>query len=60
MQPVVLDTDVASRLDKGKLDGPLAARLIGRRPLITFVTYAELTMRISNPPLGSAQSPGVG
>jgi predicted nucleic acid-binding protein len=43
MQPVVLDTDVASRLHLGKLTGPLAARLIGRRPLITFVTYGELT-----------------
>jgi hypothetical protein len=39
MQPVILDTDVASLSHKGKL----AARLIGRRPLITFVTLAELT-----------------
>jgi hypothetical protein len=43
MQPVVLDTDVASRLHLGRLTGPLAARLIGRRPLISFVTYGELT-----------------
>lgn len=43
MQPVILDTDVASLSHKGKLAGPLAARLIGRRPLITFVTLAELT-----------------
>src|SRR4051794_34838742 len=43
MQPVVLDTDVASLSHKGKLTGPLATRLIGRRPLITFVTYGELT-----------------
>lgn len=43
MQPVVLDTDVASRSHLGKLTGPLATRLIGRRPVITFVTYGELT-----------------
>ena len=43
MQPVVLDTDVASLIHKGKLPGPLAARLVGRRPLITFVTFGELT-----------------
>lgn len=43
MQPVVLDTDVASLIHKGKLAGPLATRLIGRRPLITFVTHGELT-----------------
>lgn len=42
MQPVILDTDVASLSHKGKLGGPLATRLIGRRPLITFVTYGEL------------------
>ena len=43
LQPVILDTDVASRLHKGTLTEPLGARLIGRRPLITFVTYGELT-----------------
>ncbi|GAA3971362.1 hypothetical protein GCM10022384_22890 [Streptomyces marokkonensis] len=43
MQPVILDTDVASLLHKRKLSGPLATRLIGRKPLITFVTYGELT-----------------
>ena len=43
MQPVILDTDVASLSHKSKLTGPLAARLIGRRPLITFVTFGELT-----------------
>jgi predicted nucleic acid-binding protein len=37
-----LDTDVASLLHKGTLAGPLAARLIGREPLITFVTFGEL------------------
>ncbi len=42
-QPVVLDTDVASLSHKGRLTGPLSTRLIGRKPLITFVTYGELT-----------------
>ena len=43
MQPVILDTDVASRLHRRKLTGPLVTRLIGREPLITFVTLGELT-----------------
>ncbi len=43
MQPAVLDTDVASLLHRRKLTGPLATRLIGREPLITFVTFGELT-----------------
>lgn len=42
MHPAVLDTDVASLLHRRKLTGPLATRLIGREPLITFVTYGEL------------------
>jgi predicted nucleic acid-binding protein len=42
MQPVVLDTDVASLLHRRKLTGPVATRLIGREPLITFVTFGEL------------------
>lgn len=42
MQPVILDTDVTSLIHKGRLTGPLAVRLIGRKPLITFVTYGEL------------------
>jgi tetratricopeptide (TPR) repeat protein len=42
MQPVILDTDVASLLHRGKLTGPLATRLIGREPLITFITFGEL------------------
>jgi len=42
VQPVVLDTDVASLSHKRRLPGPLAARLIGRRPVITFVTFGEL------------------
>jgi len=43
MNPVILDTDVASHLHRRKLTGPVAARLVGREPLITFVTLAELT-----------------
>jgi predicted nucleic acid-binding protein len=42
VQPVILDTDVASLTHKRKLTGPLTTRLIGRRPLITFITYGEL------------------
>ena len=42
MQPVILDTDVASLLHRRRLTGPLATRLIGREPLITFVTFGEL------------------
>jgi hypothetical protein len=38
----VLDTDVASLLHRGTLAGPLATPLIGREPLITFVTFGEL------------------
>lgn len=43
MQPIILDTDVCSLLHKRRLADPLATRLIGRRPLITFVTSGELT-----------------
>jgi predicted nucleic acid-binding protein len=42
VHPVILDTDVASLLHRRKLTGPLATRLIGREPLITFITYGEL------------------
>lgn len=41
MQPIILDTDVTALLHTRKLTGPLAGRLIGRKPLITFVTYGE-------------------
>jgi predicted nucleic acid-binding protein len=43
MQPVILDTDVASLLPRRRLTGPLATRPIGREPLITFATFGELT-----------------
>jgi len=42
VQPVILGTDVASLLHRRKLTGPLATRLIGREPLITFITFGEL------------------
>jgi toxin FitB len=40
---VVLDTDVASASLRGRLDGPLRARLTGATWCITFVTLGELT-----------------
>ena len=42
LDPAVLDTDVASGLQKGTLTRPVATRLIGREVLITFVTFGEL------------------
>lgn len=42
MPYVVLDTDVASRLIKRQLSGPLAARLTGATLCVTFVTVGEL------------------
>lgn len=43
MAPIVLDTDVASLIMKGRLPSTLAARLIGTQAGITFVTLGELT-----------------
>ncbi|MGH3985071.1 MAG: type II toxin-antitoxin system VapC family toxin [Pseudonocardiaceae bacterium] len=43
VEPVVLDTDVASLSLKGKLPPDVSRLLAGRVPLITFVTLAELT-----------------
>jgi len=40
---VVYDTDVASRSFKGRVPAALATRLVGRQPLVTFVTVGELT-----------------
>ncbi|MFI5960525.1 type II toxin-antitoxin system VapC family toxin [Cryptosporangium sp. NPDC051539] len=42
MSYVVLDTDVASAILRGRLSGPLATRLTGHDLAITFVTVAEL------------------
>lgn len=38
----LLDTDIVSLSHKRRLGGSVATRLIGRRPLITFVTFGEL------------------
>lgn len=43
MEPIVLDTDVASKRFKGELPASMYSRLAGRQPLITFVTLAEMT-----------------
>lgn len=43
MSPIVLDTDVASRILRDQLAPSLAVKLIGRIPIITFVTLGELT-----------------
>jgi toxin FitB len=42
MRYVVLDTDVASRVIKRQLAGPLAAKLTGVGWCVTFVTVGEL------------------
>ena len=39
---VVLDTDVASKLLRDRMSGPLSARLLGRIWCVTFVTVGEL------------------
>ncbi|MFE3177897.1 type II toxin-antitoxin system VapC family toxin [Amycolatopsis sp. NPDC059090] len=41
--PVVLDTDVVSKILKRQLPAPLAAKLASQRVVITFVTLGELT-----------------
>ncbi|MEU7573064.1 type II toxin-antitoxin system VapC family toxin [Micromonospora sp. NPDC049240] len=43
MSTVVLDTDVASAILRGRVDERLRARLTGRTLVITFVTLGELT-----------------
>lgn len=42
MPVVVLDTDVASRLQKGQLDRAVAQSLVGTSVTLSFVTVAEL------------------
>jgi predicted nucleic acid-binding protein len=41
-EAVVLDTDVASRSFRERLPPRLATRLVGRQPILTFVTVGEL------------------
>lgn len=43
MEPVALDTDVASLIIKRKLPAEMARLVAGRTPVITFVTLGELT-----------------
>ena len=43
MEPVVLDTDVASLIFKRELPDEMSSPLVGYRPCITFVTLAELS-----------------
>ena len=40
-KPVVLDTDIASLLWRGKLEPEHRQKLTGQTPLLTFVTIAE-------------------
>lgn len=42
VRAVVYDTDVVSRSFKGRLPEALAARLVGKQPMVTFVTAGEL------------------
>jgi predicted nucleic acid-binding protein len=42
-RPVLLDTDVASLLIKGRLPVTLGTKLIGSELILPFVTWAELT-----------------
>ncbi len=43
MSFVVLDTDVASAVLRGRVPAPLSRRLTGQSLAVTFVTVAELT-----------------
>ncbi len=43
MSLVVLDTDIASAILRGRVPDPLHARLAGKTLCITFVTLGELT-----------------
>ncbi|AEH11042.1 MULTISPECIES: type II toxin-antitoxin system VapC family toxin [Protofrankia] len=43
MSVLVIDTDVASAILRGRVPGPLEARLAGQTLAVTFVTVGELT-----------------
>jgi hypothetical protein len=43
MALVALDTDVLSRVIKGTVPDPLAAKLVGNQLVATFVTVGELS-----------------
>ena len=57
MSYVVIDTDVASAILKGRLPNGLARRLAGQQLAITFVTVGELTQWTLPAPLGTT-APG--
>jgi hypothetical protein len=42
LQPIVLDTNVASGIFKNQLPGSLATKIAKRQPMLTFVAWAEL------------------
>jgi predicted nucleic acid-binding protein len=42
VEPVALDTDVASRLFRGRLSGAAVAQLADRKWCVTFVTVGEM------------------
>lgn len=43
MNAIILDTDVASNIIKGKLDPRMAVQLVGHDLVISFITLGELT-----------------
>ncbi|GIE80477.1 hypothetical protein Aph02nite_64270 [Actinoplanes philippinensis] len=43
MSQIVLDTDVASSIFKGRVPATLAAKLAGTTQVLTFINWAELT-----------------
>lgn len=53
MALVVLDTDVTSRVIKKAVPPTLAAKLVGRQMIVTFVTVGELSRWLHMRDLGS-------
>ena len=43
LDSLVMDTDIASRWFKRRLDPPVLAKLYGRHAVVTFVTIGEMT-----------------
>jgi hypothetical protein len=52
VEPVAIDTDVASLLIKRKLPADMARLLSGRPLVLTFVTLGELTRWVEQRPVG--------
>ena len=44
MVDVIVDTDVASRLQRGNVPPPIARHLVGSTLVLTFVSVAELLL----------------